>query len=412
MKRLLPILLASAAFATPAAAQTAVKSGAPDSTAAKTEAAATEGVQPQASEATPAPVADSAPARPKRAASPLKPVWDAMILREDEQAQVLNELRLVGRLHVDHYVLDSDEGDASDLVVRRARLGAKARLFKKLEAHVETELDLEGGPLYSRLTDAYLAWRFSDAARLAVGKQSVKFTLDGATSSNELLTIDRSNVANNFWFTDEYMPGVGLSGRSGKWIYNTGIFSGGRKNREFGDFDGGFFGLASVGRDFADSLGVKRALLRADYVYNEPDPDSNFTRPFENIGALVFILDSGRWGFSGDVVAGDGFLGQSDAVGATALPWVNLSDRLQLVGRYTFVRSEESNGVRLGRYENVVTRGRGDLYNELYAGLNYYIYGHKLKVQTGLTYADMRDRAGDGGAYDGWTWTTALRLSW
>lgn len=338
--------------------------------------------------------------------------WGALRLHRDDEANVLNELRLVGRLHLDNYVLESETGHESDLVVRRARIGVRGRLFSRLEAHVQTELDLEGGPLYDRLTDAYLAWHFSDAALLTLGKHSVKFTLDGATSSNELLTIDRSNVANNFWFTEEYIPGVSVSGRSGVWSYNTGVFSGGRSNSEFGDFNGGYFWLGSVGKDFAEQMGVKQALVRADYVYNEPDADSDFTRPFQHIGSLVFILDAGRWGFSGDLVAADGFVGQSDAFGATALPWFNLTERLQLAGRYTFVKSDEPNGVRLARYENAVTQGRGDRYHEAYAGLNYYIYGHRLKAQTGLTYANMRDRAGDGGAYDGWTWTTALRLSW
>ena len=366
-------------------------------------AARAQGVTP-----TSAPGVAAEPAPPKGdAKSGFDSAWDSLKLHEGEDS----ELRIVGRLHLDNYVLRSDQGDANDFVARRARIGAKGRLGK-FEAHLETELDLEGGQLYSRLTDAYVAWKFSDAARLAVGKQSVKFTLDGATSSNELLTIDRSNVANNFWFTDEYASGVGLSGKSGSWSYNGGVFSGGRKNREFGEFDAGTFALASVGRDFGKALGVKKALLRADYVYNSPDPDSDLTRPFENIGALVFVLDAGRSGFSGDIVAGDGFLGQSDAMGATATPWFKLTDRLQLVGRYTFVKSDKANGVRLARYENVVTSGRGDRYHELYGGLNYYIYGHKLKLQTGLTYADMRDSARDGGAFEGWTWTTALRVSW
>lgn len=355
----------------------------------------------------------ASPAEPKKdGQTAFDRIWAAPLLHKDEDADVLNELRLVGRLHLDNYVLDSDAGDASDLVVRRARLGASARLFDRLEARVEADLNLEGGPLYSRLTDAHLAWKFGDAARLTVGKHSARFTLDGSTSSNELLTIDRGNVANNLWFTEEYMPGVSLGGRSGAWSYNSGVFSGGRGNSEFGDFKGGYFWLASLGRDFADRLNVGRALVRADYVHNEPDPDSNLTRPFENVGALVFILDAGKWGVSGDLVAGDGSLGQSDLFGATLLPWTNLTDRLQLAGRYSYVRSEEPNGVRFARYENVVARGRGDLYHELYGGLNYYIYGNRLKAQTGLTYANMRDRARDGGAYDGWTWTTALRLSW
>ncbi len=406
MKLLYAILASTALAASPGAAEEVIAASAAQVAAGQAQAPSAQESNPAAS-VTPAKSADA-----KEDESVFDSVWDAARLYKNDDSKGLNELRIVGRLHLDNYRVDSDQGDASDLVVRRARLGAKARLFRKLEAHVETELDLEGAPLYSRLTDAYLAWKFSDAARLTLGKHSVKFTLDGSTSSNELLTIDRSNVANNFWFTDEYIPGVSVSGKSGQWSYYTGVYSGGREDREFGDFDGGWFWVAAAGHDFGDALGLERALVRADFVYNEPDADSDFTKPFENIGALVLVLDGGRWGFSGDLVRGNGFLGQSDAVGVTALPWFSITDRLQLAGRYTFVKSDERNGVRLNRYENVVTGGKGDRYDELYAGLNYLIYGHKLKAQTGLSWADMSDRAGDGGAYDGWSWTTALRASW
>jgi phosphate-selective porin OprO/OprP len=60
----------------------------------------------------------------------------------------------------------------------------------------------------------------------------------------------------------------------------------------------------------------------------------------------------------------------------------------------------------------MLTSGRGDEYNEIYAGLNYYIYGHNLKLQTGWSYETMHDRAGDGGRYAGWCWTTGLRVRW
>lgn len=339
-------------------------------------------------------------------------LWSIPTVYEGDGYGPVDKVRIVGRFHLDNYLLDTEVGNQSDLLVRRARLGVRARLFDRLEAHVQTDLDLEGGPLYSRLTDAYLAWEFSDAAELTVGKQSVKFTLDGSTSSNELLTIDRSNVANNFWFTEEYIPGISVSGRSGSWVYNTGLFSSGPAAPEFGDIDEGYFALVSGGYDFAALLDAEEALLRADFVFNEPDADSTFVRPFDRVGSLVFTLDKGNWGFSGDITAGKGSPGHSDAWGTTLLPWIDLTDRLQLAGRYTYLKSEEPNGLRLARYENVVTRGRGDRYAEVYAGLNYYLYGHRLKLQTGVTYADMRDRAADGGEYEGVSWTSALRLSW
>ena len=95
-----------------------------------------------------------------------------------------------------------------------------------------------------------------------------------------------------------------------------------------------------------------------------------------------------------------------------AMPFYNVTDDLQLVGRYTFVASQNVNGVRLNRYERQLVSDRGDRYNEIYFGLNYYFYGHKLKLQSGINFADMRDRANDGGAYSGVAWTTGFRMSW
>ena len=93
------------------------------------------------------------------------------------------------------------------------------------------------------------------------------------------------------------------------------------------------------------------------------------------------------------------------------MPFYNITDKFQVVGRYTHLAGE-NNSVRLALYENTIVSGRGDEYNEVYLGLNYYFYGHKLKLQTGVQYAEMKDHAGDGGAYRGWAWTTGLRISW
>ena len=113
-----------------------------------------------------------------------------------------------------------------------------------------------------------------------------------------------------------------------------------------------------------------------------------------------------------DVSTATGYLRQSDLWGVMAMPFVNLTARLQLVGRYTFLSSDDPNGVQLATYENRVVSGRGDEYNEIYAGANYYFYGHRLKLQSGVQVADMNDRANDGGEYSGVSWTTGIRIGW
>jgi phosphate-selective porin OprO/OprP len=89
-----------------------------------------------------------------------------------------------------------------------------------------------------------------------------------------------------------------------------------------------------------------------------------------------------------------------------------MTDPFQIIGRYTLVKSSKPNGVRLATYENTVVSGRGDRYDELYLGATYFFYGHKLKLQTGVQWAEMDDRADDGGAYSGVSWTTGLRVGW
>jgi phosphate-selective porin OprO/OprP len=279
--------------------------------------------------------------------------------------------------------------------------------------HAELEVNpQERNPFYMRFTDAYVAWQKHPASVITVGKQSVPFTQEGATSSKELITIDRSNLVNNIWFTQEYMPGASVSGRIAPWSYRAGVYSSGAANREFGRFNGGVFTLGVVGYDFAKRLGVREAVLTANYVYQHPDANNTFTKRFEHIGSLHFRLEQPKWGVRSDVSRTAGYLGQHDLWAAMVMPYFNATAKLQFVTRYTWIRSDGVNGIALNTYESRVVRGLGDRYDEGYLGVNYYVYGHRLKLQSGVQFAGMRDRAGDGGAYSGTSWTTGLRVGW
>ena len=340
-------------------------------------------------------------------------IWKFAEWYEDDENPVIQRVLFSGRFQHDFAAIDADEGDLDEWNVRRLRLGPRMTLFRRLTLHGEVELNpQERDPFYVRFTDLYAQWSRSSRLALTVGKQGVPFTIEGATSSKELITIDRSNLANNIWFPQEYLPGVSASGRRAPWVYRTGVYSAGEANREFGEFNGGAVVLGVLGYDFAKTLGAKEALLAGNYVYQRPDPDNTFTRQLEHIVSLNFKFDANRWGLRADVSAASGYLGQSDLWGLMALPFVNVTSKFQLAGRYTFLESDDSNGVRLATYESRLVSGRGDRYNELYFGANYYFYGHKLKLQSGIQFADMTDRANDGGAYSGVSWTTGLRVGW
>lgn len=353
-------------------------------------------------------------ARPaEKAPSIYDKIWQFADWYESSSNPVVQKILFTGRFQQDYADVNADQGDTTEWNVRRLRLGPRITLFRNYLVHTEVELNpQERNPLYVRLTDAYVSWTKHPQAVISIGKQSVPFTQEGATSSKELITIDRSNLANNIWFTQEYMPGVSTSGKISAWNYRAGVYSAGAANREFGEFNGGLFTLGVLGYDFAKKLGVREAVLTGNYVYQHPDEHNTFTKKFEQIASLNFRLESRRWGFRSDLSRTSGYSGQSDVLGIMAMPSFHVTPKLEIVTRYTFLNSDDVNGLSLATYENRVAHGNGDRYNEGYVGVNYYFYGHKLKLQSGLQFADMRDLANDGGAYSGTSWTTGLRVGW
>lgn len=344
-------------------------------------------------------------------------IWKFAEWYRNDSSPAVQRVLFTGRFHQDFATVDADQGEAREANVRRLRLGPRITLFKSFLVHAEVELNpQERNPAYVRFTDAYVQWTKNPQIVLTAGKQAMPFTQEGATSSRELLTIDRSNIANNIWFPQEYLPGVSLAGRRGLWNYRGGVYSTGAANREFGELNSSIAALGVIGYDLSKRLGAKEALLTGNYVYQDADAThgARFTRDLAHIGSVNFRFEAGRWGVRADLAAAAGLLAQPDLTSVMAMPFLNLTSRLQAVARYTHIRSDGPNGIRLTTYENRVVpdRQRGDEFNELYLGANYYFYGQRLKLQTGVQIGDLDDRAADGGAYSGVAWTTGLRVGW
>lgn len=339
---------------------------------------------------------------------------------------------LSGRLQLDSYWFSVDKGDmppgaddnANDTRWRRFRFGFISGFGGGYTIQLEADLDLNNdlGNLYNRLTDAYVGYSPGETWDLKVLKQSVGYTLDGATSSKKLLTLQRNNLTNNLWATDEYFSGLHASGVvDGHWVYRAGAFSG-DDSEEIGLDNVGYFTLLSLGYDFSPDLDMDTALVRLDHVYNSKDEDdqttdnddydNNATPDFRHTASLVTEWQAGSWGLRTGLSAGQGIGEQSDVWGLVIMPFYAFTERQQVVLRYTFVSSSDDNGIRLNRYERELVSGEGNRYNEMYMGYNLFIYGQKLKWQTGLQYTKMEDDPHDGGRYSGWGLTTGLRMYW
>jgi phosphate-selective porin OprO/OprP len=354
---------------------------------------------------------------PKEQPSIYDRIWaDFTQLYRNDKNPAVQQVLFTGRFQHDLSATRADQGDHNESNIRRVRFGPRVTFLRKFLFHAEVEVNpQERNPFYMRFTDLYVQWTKNPQFAVTVGKHAAPFTQEGATSSKELLTIDRSIISQNIWFPQEYMPGISVSGRAAPWVYRAGVYSSGAMNREFGEFTGDSFVLGVLGFDFAKTLSVREAVLTGNYLYQHPDVDNTFTRQLEHVVSAHFKLEADAWGLRSDLSSGQGYLGQPDLWGGMVMPYYNITAKLQAITRYTYLKSDGANGIRPAGYEARVVPGRGDEYNELYLGANYFFYGHKLKVQTGVQWADMNDSANsanDGGEYSGVSWTTGIRVGW
>jgi phosphate-selective porin OprO and OprP len=52
----------------------------------------------------------------------------------------------------------------------------------------------------------------------------------------------------------------------------------------------------------------------------------------------------------------------------------------------------------------------GNSYQAVYAGINYLIYGDRLKLMNGVEYSVMKDSALGHDSFNGWTFFSGVRV--
>lgn len=353
-------------------------------------------------------------------------IWDTVKLIDNDEAGVIQSFAITGRLQGDAHSFGSDDnGSNDDTTWRRFRLGLKSTVFDDFVIHSEMDLDMNEADsdswdkFYKRLTDSYIGWTGSKALKMKVGKQSAGFTLDGATSSKKLIVPERSIVARNIWFGTEYFTGASVYGDVDGWNYKAGGFSSSGED-EFGHFDAGYFALLSLGHTIGED-----ASLRLDYVYNNPDYDTDWsvgTRNLEHIVSLVYKdMFTEKLGLWADINLAKGISDKSEGInhgdlfGVEVMPFYNITKELQLVFQYAGVTSLDSKSeVVMARYaeRNIDGKEKVETSHNVLLGFNWYLYGHKLKWQNAVEYNYGDKLATSGDDYNGYGVTSAFRLSW
>lgn len=350
-----------------------------------------------------------------KTASGFDKVWDAAVLYEDEDNPTIQSFSLVGRYHGQAWNVNADQGNAQDWENRREIVGFKSQWFQHFTLEAQMYLNTSSGPLYDGLYVAYIQWSSPQTdLSVSAGRLDYLFTgFERSKSSKKINAIERGLLVNQVMPAE--VVGVHMTGRKGKFSYQAGLFSSSIEE-EFSDFDTGSAGVVGVAYDTA--LFLENGSLHLDYLHSSRDSQGNAFRPYRHVASLWHSGESGRFGLGMDLTVAQPLETNEIVWGLTLEPtWMLLNhvfgknDALQLVARYQYVNSDEDNGLLLQRrYEQKVTQGEGDKYQAFYGGINYFLYGQKLKLMFGGEYAHMKDEADDGGQYQGWTWFGAVRI--
>lgn len=270
------------------------------------------------------------------------------------------------------------------------------------------------GPYFDNWDEFYLDWEPNDDFYVQIGKQKQKITREFSTSSKEILTIERSHIVNEVadqkpWGVTVGFNYLGLDHELGAWV--TGAYASG-----FGNYPN-FDSRGSL--SYRTSYGLTESTdLHLDYVFtNNSDgfasgtgsAATGFASAYEHVVALGSESEWGQFGLVTDLIFGvnreaNGLIpAGNDTFGLVIMPYYNITDNLQAVVKYAYM--DEGRNQRTQRFD---VRQRVSDYHTFYAGLNYFICEHNLKLMAGYEYA-TGEEFGTGVDIDSSTWMVGIR---
>ncbi len=327
-------------------------------------------------------------------------------LYKDDKNDTLQELWLLGRYHGQYHWTEASTGETDYYETRRFRLGAQAKMFRKLMVHAQMVSGTNIDPFYNGFTELWTQWAFAPEVALTIGQQKNRFTHDRNVSSRYLNYLERSMLTN--MFNVDYTPAVTLSGKVNHLTYYTGFFTNatGRDIGEaFVEFDSGYSYIAQVYYDLGKAVGADTATLYGSYIHSDANENATNMNYFDNGVSSALILTKGHTSVITEVTGGFGNE-DGNAIGLNLQPSYFINRQWQLVTRYQLAGSNGDEGLNpQKRYEKPSGFEPGDLYQAGYFGVDYYIARHRLKIMNGIEYSNMSGQ-------EAWTASSMIRLFW
>jgi hypothetical protein len=234
----------------------------------------------------------------------------------------------------------------------------------------------------------------------------MRITEEQRQSSKAIYTIERSMLSDKLAGDASRPTGGTVELEKGDWSATLGVFS--------GEDDADFIGAWNDGQAFFGSVTWapnKEFSMTLDYVENNRSGTDD-ALGYGSAASLSALYETPRWGILANFIYGNNGDGnpadsakdranrQGDFDGLIVMPWYWLmEDKLQLVVRYQYATSEETEGLRVesrylrGHHDDPlvdINGGRGNDYSAYYIGLNYYLCGDNAKIMGGISLDKMR----------------------
>lgn len=348
--------------------------------------------------------------------------------------------------------------------VRRFRVGADIGLAHNLSFKTNFNISDSGGAnrgvfrneFFNSIDEMVLEWEpdhYVDPKApvrnfrlnyIAVGKMKQKITREYSTSSKRILTIERSQIVNEVisskpWGVTIGFEFGGIEQEIGGWIY--GIHNdfglnnrlnfpnshsrGGltyRASKEISDITEVFFDYQFTNNSSGFARNFQGGVSRA----GRGNANAGLGSAYEHVIALGSENDFGRLQLTTDLIFaanrevrnGNQFQNRdiiaagNDTWGFVILPTYDITEKLQAVFKYAY--SDSGRQERTQRFSTNPggvgnTRFTYDDYHTFYAGLNYYICEHNLKIMAGYEYATGEIYGVNGSDIDSSTWMLGFR---
>lgn len=314
------------------------------------------------------------------------------LLYKDKNNPYLQEFWLLGRYHGQYHSAEGSRGDNDNWEDRRIRFGFQANVFNGWTLHAQSISGSDFNPNYNGFTELWVRKQFTEALNLTVGQQKHRFTHDRNISSRYMNYLERAQFTNMMGL--DYTPAVTLSGRSGKFEYYSGFFSNATGTNmwdSFTELNSGYSFLTAVTYNLGHFLNADSAYFYGGYLHSDPNENATNMTRFDDAVSGALILTEGPTSLVTELTTGFGGR-RDDAIGLNIQPGIYLTDELQLVARYQIAGAADDRGLTAQRrYERPAGMPNGDFYQAAYLGLNYYIASHRIKLISGIEYAEMND---------------------